>query len=184
MKIAVYCSSAQGLDPAFYAAGEAFGRALARRGHTLVYGGYGEGVMGAVARGAAAGGAPIVAVVPAVFDRPGFTAPGCTAVLHVGTMAERKARMEAEADAFAVLPGGIGTLDEFFEALVLKSLGQLPKPIALYDVGGCYAPLAALLEQGVRAGLIRPQHCAPLFTNGEALLDALEQAATGAGTAT
>ena len=177
MKICVYCSSAQGLDPAFYAAGEAFGRELARRGHTLVYGGYGEGVMGAVARGAAAGGAPIIAVVPAIFDREGFTAPGCTRVIHVDSMSRRKACMEAEADGFAVLPGGIGTLDEFFEVLVLKSLGQLQKPLAILNVKGCYDPLAALLEQGCAQGIIRPENCAlaPVFTDGCALLDALEQ---------
>ena len=152
MKICVYCSSAQNLDPALYEAGEAFGRALARRGHTLVYGGYNAGLMGAVARGAAQGGAPVVAVVPAIFDREGFVPEGCTQVIHVGTMSQRKARMEEEADAFAVLPGGIGTFDEFFETLVLKSLGQLPKPLAVYDLlGGC-APLRALLRAGTEAG--------------------------------
>ncbi|MGN0706518.1 MAG: TIGR00730 family Rossman fold protein [Faecalibacterium sp.] len=177
MKICVYCSSAQGLDPEFYTAGEAFGRELARRGHTLVYGGYGEGVMGAVARGAAEGGAPVTAVVPAIFDREGFTAPGCTEVIHVRSMSQRKARMEAEADAFAVLPGGIGTLDEFFEVLVLKSLGQLQKPLGIYNVKGCYDSLAALLEQGCAQGMIRPANraLAPLFTDGCALLDALER---------
>lgn len=177
MNICVYCSSAEGLAPEFYAAAEAFGRSLARRGHTLVYGGYNKGIMGAVARGAAAGGAPIVAVIPAIFDHEGFTPPGCTKVLHVGTMSERKAAMEAEADAFAVLPGGIGTFDEFFEALVLKSLGQLEKPIAVYNQNGCYDLLAVFLEQNVQQGFLSRtnQQLAPFFTDGEALLDALER---------
>lgn len=172
MKICVYCSSASALAPELLAAGEAFGRALARRGHTLVYGGYGEGLMGAVARGAAAGGAEIIAVVPAIFDREGFTAPGCTAVRHVGTMAERKAAMEAEADAFAVLPGGIGTFDEFFEALVLRSLGQLQKPLAVYNIGGSLDALDALLAQSVAQGMLREstRALAPFFTDGEELL--------------
>jgi len=177
VKICVYCSSAQNLDPALYEAGEAFGRALARRGHTLVYGGYNAGLMGAVARGAAQDGAPVVAVVPAIFDREGFVPEGCTQVIHVGTMSQRKARMEEEADAFAVLPGGIGTFDEFFETLVLKSLGQLPKPLAVYDLlGGC-APLRALLRAGTEAGYLSPEteDLAPFFTQGEGLLDALER---------
>lgn len=175
MKICVYCSSASGLDPALYTAGEEFGRMLAQRGHTLVYGGYGEGLMGAVARGAAAGGAPIVAVVPAVFDREGFTAPGCTEVVHVGTMSERKARMEAEADALVVLPGGIGTFDEFFEALVLRSLGQLKKPLAVYNIGGSLDALDELLRQSVRQGFLREdvRALAPFYTDGEQLLNAL-----------
>lgn len=179
MKICVYCSSAQGLAPEFYAAGEAFGRALARRGHALVYGGYNAGVMGAVARGAAAGGAEIVAVVPAIFDRPEFTLPGCARVVHTGTLAERKAAMRAEANAFAVLPGGVGTYDEFFETLTLRTLGQLEKPLAVYDVRGCYAPLAALLAQSEQEGFAREavRAAAPFFTSGEALLDALEAAA-------
>lgn len=177
MKICVYCSSAQGLAPALYAAGEEFGFALARRGHTLVYGGYNAGLMGAVARGAVQGGAPVVAVVPKIFDQEGFVPAGCTQVFHVGTMSQRKARMEAEADAFAVLPGGIGTYDEFFEALVLKSLGQLPKPMAVYDILGECAPLRGLMESSVSAGYLSPAVAAlaPFYTDAEQLLDALEQ---------
>lgn len=102
---------------------------------------------------------------------------GCTQVFHVGTMSQRKARMEAEADAFAVLPGGIGTYDEFFEALVLKSLGQLPKPMAVYDILGECAPLRGLMESSVSAGYLSPAVAAlaPFYTNAEQLLDALEQ---------
>lgn len=178
MRICVYCSSASGLDPALYTAGEAFGRALASRGHTLVYGGYAHGLMGAVARGAEEGGARIIAVVPAIFDKEGFTATGCTQIIHVGTMSERKARMEAEADALVVLPGGIGTFDEFFEALVLRSLDQLPKPLAVYNIAGSLTALDALLAQSVEQGFLRQdvRALAPFFTSGDALLDTLEQA--------
>lgn len=179
MKICVYCSSAQKLEPQLYVAGERFGRMLAERGHALVYGGYGEGLMGAVARGAAAGGAPIIAVVPAIFDKEGFTAAGCTEVLHVGTMAERKARMEAEADAFAVLPGGIGTFDEFFGSLVLRSLGQLKKPIAVYNINGSLSALDALLEQSVAQGFLSAgvRALAPFYSDAAGLLAALEREA-------
>lgn len=177
MKICVYCSSSINLDPAFYAAGEAFGRALARRGHTLVYGGYGQGIMGAVAKGAAEGGAGIIAVVPAVFDVEGFTAPGCTEILHVDTMAQRKAMMEQTADAFAVLPGGIGTFDELFEVLELKAIGQLQKPLAIYNVKHCYDALDDLLAASEANGFLKgnARALAPLFAEGEQVLDHLER---------
>lgn len=176
MKICVYCSSAEGLAPEFYAAGEAFGRALAQHGHTLVYGGYDQGIMGAVASGARAGGAPVIGVIPAIFAQDDFTASCCTQVIHVDTMAQRKAAMEAQADAFAVLPGGIGTYDEFFEALVLRSLGQLDKPIGIYNVQGCYDPLCSFLQSAAAQGFVsqRNLELAPLFSSAAALLAHLE----------
>lgn len=179
MKICVYCSSASGLDECLYTAGEEFGRELARRGHTLVYGGYGGGLMGAVARGAAGGGAQIIAVIPAIFNSEGFAAQGCTEIIHVGTMSERKARMEAEADALAVLPGGIGTFDEFFEALVLKSLGQLQKPLAVYNINGSMSALESLLADSVNRGFLSGQNRAlvPFYTDGAELLSAFEACA-------
>ena len=91
----------------------------------------------------------------------------------------KKAAMEAEADAFAVLPGGIGTYDEFFEALDLKGLGLLPKPLAVLNTGGCYDALAALLADGVRRGMIAPRNAAlaPMFATAGELLAYLEQQA-------
>lgn len=176
VKICVYCSSAQNLAPELYAAGEAFGAALARRGHTLVYGGYNAGLMGAVAQGAAQAGAEVIGVIPEIFDQEGAAPAGCTQVVHVGSMSQRKARMEAEADAFAVLPGGIGTFDEFFETLVLKSLGQLDKPLAVYDLlGGC-GPLRTLLEASAAAGYMTAETAAlaPFYTDAGPLLNYLE----------
>jgi uncharacterized protein (TIGR00730 family) len=176
MKICVYCSAAQGLQPELYEAAEAFGRSLARRGHALVYGGFNEGIMGAVARGTAAEGGEIIAVVPEIFDRPEFTYSGCTRVIHTATMRERKAALEAEADALAVLPGGIGTFDEFFEALVLKTLGQLDKPIGVYNIAGKCAALRALLDASVADGMLSEKNraAATFYADGEALLDAFE----------
>lgn len=179
MKIAVYCSSAEGLAAEYYTAAEQFGRLLASHGHSLVYGGYGKGVMAAVAAGVHAGGGAVTGVVPAVFDREGFAFAGCTQVIRTQTMHQRKAAMEAEADAFAVLPGGIGTYDEFFEALDLKGLGLLPKPLAVLNTGGCYDALAALLADGVRRGMIAPRNAAlaPMFATAGELLAYLEQQA-------
>lgn len=175
MKIAVYCSASEGLSPALYTAAEAFGRALAARGHGLVYGGFGKGVMGAVARGVQAGGGEVIGVIPAVFaGRDDNFA--CTRAVYTQTMHQRKAAMEAEADAFAILPGGVGTYDEFFEVLVLCTLGEMAKPIAVFNPDGCFDALAALLADGADRGLIsqRTVGLAPFFSAPERLLDYLE----------
>ena len=175
MKIAVYCSASEGLSPALYASAEAFGRALSARGHSLVYGGFGKGVMGAVARGVRAGGGEVIGVIPAVFaGRDDNFA--CTRAVYTQTMHQRKATMEAEADAFAILPGGVGTYDEFFEVLVLCTLGEMAKPIAVFNPDGCFDALAALLADGADRGLIsqRTVGLAPFFSAPESLLDYLE----------
>ena len=143
MRICVYCSSSDGLDSKYYEEGRAFGRELAKRGHSLVYGGYCKGIMAAVAEGVHENGGEITAVVPKVFDREGFTYEGCTRVIKTPDMNSRKKTMEAEAEAIAVLPGGIGTMDEFFEALVLKTIGELDKPMGVLNTGGCYDLLVA-----------------------------------------
>lgn len=181
MKVCVYCSSAQGLAPELYEAAEQFGRALARRGHTLVYGGYNQGIMGAVAGGAGAQGGEIVAVVPKIFDRDGFAYEGCTRVIRTATMSERKAAMEAEGDALAVLPGGIGTFDEFFEALVLKTLGELDQPMGVWNLNGCFDALEALLDASVAGGFLsrKNREAVRFYTDGETMLKELEAAVRG-----
>ena len=177
MKVCVYCASSENLAPEYYEAGESFGRLLAKRGHTLVYGGYNKGIMHAVARGAASEGGEIIAVVPKIFDRPGFTYEKCTKVIVTETMHARKATMENEADAFAVLPGGIGTFDELFELFVLKSLDLCCKPMGLLNVQGCYDLLLAFLDKNTADGLMTEKNRAmlQLYDKGEALLDALEK---------
>ncbi len=176
MKICVYCSSREDLHPDYYKVGEAFGRLLAKRGHALVYGGYNKGIMAAVARGVLAEGGAVTAVVPELFKRPGFTLEGCTRVIYTPTMHTRKASMEEESDAFAILPGGIGTFDEFFEVYVLKSLKQTTKPIALLNVRGCYDLLEAFLNQNTEGRFLTPENRSLItfYSNGEALLTALE----------
>jgi hypothetical protein len=176
MKICVYCSAAEGLAPQLYQKAEAFGRSMAKRGHGLVYGGFNAGIMGAVARGVAAEGGEIVAVVPAIFDRPDYTYEGCTQIIHTETMQQRKAALENESDALVVLPGGIGTFDEFFEALVLKTLGYLDKPIAVYNIDGACDALRTLLDESVKNGFLTEKNRAAVdfYDDGEALLDALD----------
>ncbi len=176
MKISVYCASSENLDPEYYAVGEAFGRLLAQRGHSLVYGGYNKGIMCAVARGVYAEHGEVTAVVPKIFDKPGFNFEGCTQVIVTETMHTRKQTMENLCDAFAILPGGIGTFDEFFELYVLKSLGLCNKPMALLNVRGCYDALKTMLERNTADGLMTQTNLSlvKFFERGEDLLNALE----------
>lgn len=146
MKICVYCSSSSGLNEKYYTAAREFGRVLGRRGHSLVYGGYDRGVMGQVARGVAESGGSVTGVVPEFFNFENFAFPGAE-IVRVTTMSERKRTMEGLADAFAVLPGGIGTLDELFEVLDLTALGQLHAPIAALDISDFFSPLREMFQK-------------------------------------
>ena len=154
MKICVYCSSKENLSPIHYEIGHKFGHEMAQRGHSLVYGGYNKGIMQAVAGGVAEQNGEIIAVIPKIFDKPTFTFRQCSKVIVTATMHERKATMEREADAFAILPGGIGTMDEFFELFVLNALGELSKPMAILDVDGCYRLLEQFLNQNAKDGFL------------------------------
>ena len=178
MKICVYCSASEDLEKVFYEAGEKFGKLIAQRGHGLVYGGYSRGVMASVAEAVFAGKGDITAVVPDVFDRRGFTYEGCTEVLRTKTMGERKSVMESEADAIAILPGGIGTMDEFFSVFVLSTLGQYDKPIGVLNAGGFYDTLEKLLDEFVEKGFLiaDARKCAVFFKEPEELIKYLEKA--------
>ena len=139
---------------------------------------FGKGIMGAVARGVRAGGGQVIGVIPAVFaGRDDNFA--CDRAVYTQTIHQRKAAMEAEADAIAILPGGVGTYDEFFEVLVLCTLGELSKPLAVFNPDGCFDALAALLADGAARGLIsrRTVSLAPFFAAPEPLLAHLEQQA-------
>lgn len=177
MKICVYCSSSDGLDGKYYEEGRAFGTEMAKRGHSLVYGGYCRGIMAAVAEGVHKNGGEITAVVPKVFDRPGFTYEGCTRVIKTPDMNSRKKTMEEEADAIAVLPGGIGTMDEFFEAFVLKTLGELDRPVGVLNTGGCYDLLEQLLDRSAEEGFLdsESRKCARFYTDSKVMLDDFEK---------
>ena len=128
MTICVFCSSIDDLAPVYQQAAAQTGKALGKRGMTLLYGGRGAGLMGILAENAGRSGAQVVGVVPELFRGDGFLSPFCTEVLYTDTMASRKSVMQQRSDAFLVLPGGIGTMDELFDTSVLISLGQLTKP--------------------------------------------------------
>ena len=142
--VAVYCGSNPGNDPAFAAAAASLGRLLAHRGIRLVYGGATVGLMGVVADAVLAGGGAADGVITRPLAAKEIAHPGLTSLRVVETMHERKAAMADASDAFVMLPGGYGTLDEFFEVLTWTQLGIHDKPCGVLDVAGFFTPLREL----------------------------------------
>ncbi len=154
--VCVFCGSSSGADPAYVGAARLVGKLVAASGVRLVYGGGRVGLMGALADAAIAAGGEVVGVIPkALVDRE-LAHRGVTDLRVVGSLHERKALMYGMSDAFITLPGGLGTLEEFFEAWTLAQLGLLPKPIGLLEVNGFFTPLLNYLDGVVGSGLIRP----------------------------
>ncbi len=165
MRICLYGAASPTIDPAYIRATEELGRELARRGHSLVFGGGGHGLMGAAARGIHEAGGHILGVIPRFFAEDDIEATSglCDDVIETDTMRQRKQVMEENADAFLVVPGGIGTYEEFFEILTSKQLCRHNKPIAIYNILGYYEPLNRLMEEGIRQNFIR-QSVTELYT--------------------
>ncbi|WP_238772114.1 TIGR00730 family Rossman fold protein [Prescottella equi] len=154
MRITVFMGSASGHDPAHLQTAKHFGRDLAAAGIGLVYGGGRVGLMGAVADAVVAGGGETVGVIPRHLADKEIAHPGLSTLEVVESMHVRKQRMAELADAFVVLPGGAGTLDEFFEIWTWQQLGLHDKPVFLLDAGGFWQPLVALLDHLVDAGFV------------------------------
>lgn len=177
MNICMYGASSTDLDKIYYDAAEHLGRRIAARGHGLVFGGGAQGLMGATARGLAAGGGRIMGIAPRFFDKPGILYKECSEFIFTDTMRERKELMEKLSDAFIMAPGGIGTYEEFFEVLTLKQLGQLNKPIAVFNVNGYYDLLLRLLEDTVSKGFMKAS-CLDIFgilDDADQMLDYIER---------
>ena len=178
MRICVYGAASPTIDPKYMEIVEEMGREMAKRGHGLVFGGGGNGLMGAAARGVKAGGGHIIGVIPKFFDQEDVEeiCDFCDELIQPDTMRQRKQIMEDNADAFIVVPGGIGTFEEFFEILTLKQLCRHNKPIALYDVMGYYKELGIMMEQAMEKNFVR-KNCVELYKttdNLEELLSYIE----------
>jgi uncharacterized protein (TIGR00730 family) len=173
--VAVYCGSNRGSDPAYAAAAMSLGRLLARRGIRLVYGGGHVGLMGIVADAVLDGGGQVLGVITRALQAKEVAHHGLTELTVVDTMHERKAVMATAADAFIMLPGGYGTLDEFFEAVTWTQLGIHVKPCGILDVSGYFAPLATLLDAATHGGFVIPAHRELVISESEParLLDRL-----------
>lgn len=153
--VCVYCASGTRIDPSYVELAAQVGAELARRGHSLVSGGGALSMMGAVARGARAGGARTVGVIPTGLLAKEVGDQDCDELLVVDDMRARKGLMDARSDAFLALPGGLGTLEELFEVWVSRSLGMHVKPVVALDVDGLYAPLRAQVDQLAERGFVR-----------------------------
>ena len=156
--LCVYCSSSDRLDAKYFAAAEAFGRAMAARGWGLVYGGGRTGLMGAVARAVKSDGGRVIGVIPKFMKAKELAYDGADELVTVLTMRERKTIMETRADAFVALPGGWGTLEEMMEIITLRSLNVLCKPCVFFNQDGFYDDLLRLFEKMTREQFTKPSH--------------------------
>lgn len=156
MKIAVYGAASSLIDSSYKQAGIELGRKMAQRGHGLVFGGGANGMMGALAQGVHEKQGYILGVVPEFFHEANaeISYKECTEYIYTETMRERKRQMEENCDAFIITPGGIGTLDEFFEILTLKQLGRHNKAIVIYNINGFFNELADSLYKMVKEQFI------------------------------
>ena len=177
MNICMYGASSTDLEQIYYDAAGHLGRRIADRGHGLVFGGGAQGLMGAAVEGLSSCGGYSLGIAPRFFDKPGILYKNCSQFIFTDTMRERKQLMEERADAFVMAPGGIGTYEEFFEILTLKQLGQINKPIAVYNVNGYYDLLAQLLETTVIKGFMKASclNIFGIFDDADKLLNYIER---------
>lgn len=173
--VAVFCGSNFGNSPDFRAAAEALGRAIASRGLTLVYGGTHMGSMGVLADAALAAGGTVVGIINRRLHERGHLHTGLTRHEVATDMRARKARMSELADAFIALPGGLGTLEELFEAATLTQLGDHAKACGALNVRGFYDPMRAMLDRAVGEGFMKAEHRDMVLMDADParLLDAL-----------
>lgn len=173
--IAVYCGSANPADPAYIAGARDVGADLARSGIDIIYGGGRLGLMGAVADAALAEGGRVIGVIPDALIEAELAHRGLTDLHVVPDMHARKALFTSLADAFITLPGGVGTMDELWEAVSWAQLGYHSKPVGLLNVGGFYDQLIGFHKHMIETGFIRPAHANILIARDSLrdLIDAL-----------
>lgn len=174
-RLAVYCGSATPADLTYVGAARHVGRTLAQRGIGVVYGGGRLGLMGAVADAALEAGGEVIGVIPEALVGAEVAHRGCTQLHVVQTMHQRKQLFTDLSDGFVTLPGGVGTMDELWEAISWAQLGYHSKPVGLLNVAGFYDQLIGFNRQMVETGFIRAQHAGILIhaDNIDTLLDAM-----------
>jgi uncharacterized protein (TIGR00730 family) len=157
-RLAIYCGSASPADTTYVEAARHVGRTLAERGIGVVYGGGRLGLMGAVADAALEAGGEVIGVIPEKLVAAEVAHRGCTKLHVVQTMHQRKQMFTDLSDGFITLPGGVGTMDELWEAISWSQIGYHQLPVGLLNVAGFYDPLIAFNRQMIDVGFIRPQH--------------------------
>lgn len=177
-RVCVFCGSNPGTRPEYRAEAVALGRLLGEAGLGLVYGGAQVGLMGALADAALANGSEVIGIIPHALAGVEVAHPGLSRLVLVETMHERKALMAQEADAFVALPGGFGTLDEFFEIVTWAQLGIHAKPCLLVNTGGYYDHLLSFLEIAIDQGFLKRKNRAYIHVAGDAAeaLEVMEKA--------
>ena len=175
--ICVFCGSNFGNDPAYREAARSLGATLAAKGISLVYGGGNVGLMGVVADAALEAGGEVVGVIPEALVEREIAHERLTKLHVVSSMHERKALMSDLSDGFIALPGGSGTLEEFFEVLTWAQLGEHRKPCGLLNVAGYYDPLLTVFDHMVEKGFLAEKHrsIVQVRQTPEDMLDALHQ---------
>lgn len=176
MNICLYGASSNAIAKSYINPTEELGAKIAERGHTLIYGGGGAGLMGAAARGVYSRGGRIIGVVPSFLNVDGILFDNCNEMIFTETMRERKQLMEEKSDAFVMVPGGLGTFDEFFEILTLKQLGRHSKPVAVFNINGYFDSLIEQLKNAVHKQFMNPESFELCFftDSGDKLLNYLE----------
>ncbi|MBU3686255.1 MAG: TIGR00730 family Rossman fold protein [Mycobacterium sp.] len=154
--VTVYCASSGELDDHFGTAARRLGEGIAALGLTMVYGGGSIGLMGECARACRAAGGRVLGIITGKLDALEHGWRGCDELDVVDSMQERRRRMMDLGDGFVVLPGGLGTYEEFFEVIVGRQLGDHGKPIVIVNHDGYYDPLIALIDHGIEHKFIRP----------------------------
>lgn len=164
MRLCVYGAASPTIDKNYIEKVEILGKMMVERGHSLVFGGGGNGLMGAAARGVRSKGGYILGVIPKFFGDETVEEiyDVCDKLVEPDTMRERKQIMEDNADGFIVTPGGIGTFEEFFEILTLKQLCRHNKPIAIYNINGYYNDLESVMKNAISKNFIK-ENCLDLY---------------------
>jgi uncharacterized protein (TIGR00730 family) len=165
--LCVYCGSRDGVQPAFAYAAAEVGRWIGQHGGQLVYGGGTTGLMGIVSQATLDAGGSVVGIIPQALADREWAKRDCTELHIVDTMHERKAMMAERADAFIALPGGIGTMEEFFEVWTHKQLGYFDKPIGLLNTNGFYDKLVEFLNDTVREDFLHDWQMNMVRVDGE-----------------
>jgi uncharacterized protein (TIGR00730 family) len=180
--VTVFCGSSPGADPAYLAAAEALGLGLAAAGMGLVFGGGNVGLMGRVAGSALGAGAHVTGIIPDFLRKREVEFPGLSELIVTDSMHTRKRRLFALGDAFVVLPGGLGTMDETIEIMTWKQLGQHDKPIILVDILGWSQPFVTLVNDIVARAFAR-ESATDLFEVQESVASTLARLKELAGAA-
>ena len=176
MNITVFCSSSDAVDPRFFDVARELGEEIAIRRHTLIYGGTHIGLMGALARATHEARGKVIGVIPGYLADRGIAYDQCDDLVIAPDLRERKATMEARGNAFIVLPGGFGTLEEMVEIITLKQLQQHKKPVVILNADGFYDPLHTLFEHFYEQHFAKPAsralyHFAPTVADAFEYLD-------------